>query len=69
MIFGFILRSDTISSTPKHSTRGYFTIEILADGTIRDYQEPGPDPPKSDFDFYLFHGWMMWSAWGLLGFT
>lgn len=67
MIYAYILNSADIAKTPKHSSRGYFTIEIMEDGTIKDYVEPEPEP-ESTFNLYLFHGWMMWAAWSFLGF-
>ena len=42
--------------------RGFFTIQILSDYSI----VVGSD--AAWFSFYIYHGWLMWLAWGLLGF-
>ena len=41
------------------NNRGYFSIRLNAFGDVLSADGEG-------FDFFKFHGWMMWSAWGLL---
>ena len=39
---------------------GYWGFRIRGDGTFEE-------PDGSNFDFYKFHGFMMWAAWGIFG--
>ncbi len=47
-----------------HKTkRGFAGIEILSDLSVRTSAVT-----YETFDFYVYHGLLMWTAWGLLGF-
>lgn len=43
-----------------HQDHGYWGIIVRGDGAV----VLSADPP---FDFYELHGFMMWTAWGVLG--
>ena len=45
-----------------HGHRGHVAIEIGSDMSVR------ASLPEESWDFYVYHGWLMWAAWGILGF-
>lgn len=46
-----------------HKTnRGFSGMEILADLSVKQ------SPTLVTYDFNLYHGLLMWTAWGILGF-
>lgn len=51
---------NTDADIKKHQERGYWGIIVRGDGAV----VLSADPP---FDFYELHGFMMWAAWGVLG--
>lgn len=60
MNYAYVKDGDPMSLNYHNDDRGFFGIEVSEDGSIIGYvvEEDG-------FDFFLFHGYMMWVAWGL----
>lgn len=61
MIYAYYDGGSKIVKHKSLADTGAFAIEISADGTVREQSEDNSD------NFYLVHGWLMWTAWGVLG--
>jgi hypothetical protein len=61
MVFSFKIGNlNTDADIVRHQERGYWGIIVRGDGAV----VLSNDVP---FDFFELHGFMMWSAWGVLG--
>jgi hypothetical protein len=61
MLYSFRIGGlNTSADIIKHQERGYWGIILRKDGAV----VLSDDPP---FDYFEFHGFMMWGAWGVLG--
>ena len=61
MIYDWAKGTDKMNA-PEGKNFGTFFVEIYTDGTIVGTY--GDDATK----FFNIHGWLMWAAWGILGF-
>lgn len=61
---GGVVQGDESDIGYHRDGKGSFSIKISTNGTIEKLLSDDVD----GFDFFEFHGFMMWSAWGVLGF-
>ncbi|CDW84971.1 cytochrome b5-like heme steroid binding domain containing protein [Stylonychia lemnae] len=69
MIYAFRQFESSESVTLKYhggDNRGIFKIFVDLSGGISDASGEGYSEDDS-FDFYVYHGWLMWVSWGLFG--
>ena len=64
MVYAWVSTITAANPTPFHNkNHGLFTMEVSSSGIS------GGGASAGGVNFIVIHGWLMWVAWGILGFV